>query len=240
MATTGEDLIVTTNDPIGRQSPPATRPSTTAYSAADAPLAPYEPGYTPGPYDYANGGYIDQYDPPVQPRIDAYAAEQYETGGAPAPQGRPTHRRSAFDPGVDLGRFVGGAVITAVIAAMVGYLGVLIVNVATSRWVPGNYWIDHQLVRPELSPSTAAWLAAAAAIVAAGAMVGLLQITNSAGMFFTLIAALLAILGFVIAITSGPWPATVGQAGLIAVVIGVVGVLTTSYTRMTITTPERF
>ncbi|MYR08986.1 hypothetical protein GTV32_22905 [Gordonia sp. SID5947] len=169
------------------------------------------------------------------------------TGSAPPTGGHtqrseiPTERKHrSFDPGVDLTRYVGSAAFTAITAALVGYLGVLLINIVTTRWVPAAYWIEHALSRPALTASTAAWLSAAAAIVAAGIMWLLLKITNRTSMFFTAIAALVAAIGFVITYASGPWQATLGPAFLVAVVIAVIGVITTGYTRLSTTDPARY
>lgn len=218
-----------TNDPTDHlPGDPATPPEPTwAYSQQPDPPRPLTAAYTdPTPPAYPDADTAHQHYPPEA------------TGtGHPFLSERVRH---AFDPGVDLTRYVGSAAFTALTAALVGYLGVLLINIVTHQWVPAAYWLEHALARPELTPSTAAWLSAAAAIIAAGIMWLLLKITNRTSMFFTAIAGLVAAIGFVITYASGPWQTTVGPAALVAAVITVIGVITTGYTRLSTTDPTRY
>lgn len=151
----------------------------------------------------------------------------------------PRRRRRHFDPGVDLGRYVGSAVVTTVVAALIAYLGVLLAN-TIAGWVPESYWQGHALLRPESGPGQAAWLAAAGAILASGVMWLLLQITTRTGMFFTAIATLVAAIGFLTILAADPWQTTLGSAIVFAITVAVVGGITAGYARLSTSRPERY
>ncbi|MDF3285024.1 hypothetical protein [Gordonia sp. N1V] len=177
-----------------------------------------------GPYDDGSGGYPAE---PYGPRQDS---------PRPAPPGLP---RREFDPGVALGQYVGSAVVTLVVAGLVGYLGAILLNWVIGL-VPARYWPEHALSAPVYDPATAAMLAGASAIVAAAIMWLLLKITARTGMFFSALTALAAAIGFLSIYQSGPWQTTLGPAVLFVVVAAVIGVCTTGYTRFSTTTPERY
>ena len=173
----------------------------------------------------------------------AYAAEPSEphydnTTGDSAYQ-PPAPKRQPVDLGVDLPKYVGSAVVAAIVAALLAYLGVLLVN-TIATWIPDTYWLDRNLIRPEHSPATAAWLAGASAIVAAGTMWILLTLTARTGMFFTAITTLIGAIGFLTILSTGPWQTTIGIAALFALTAAVIGGLTGGYTRLCTTRPERY
>ncbi len=147
--------------------------------------------------------------------------------------------RRQFDPGVDLGRYVGSAVVTTVVAALIAYLGMLLAN-TIAGWVPDLYWQEHTLIRPEGGPGRAAWLAAAGAIIASGMMWLLLQITTRTGMFFTAITTLVAAIGFLTILAAGPWQTTIGAAVVFAITAAVIGGITAGYARLSTSRPERY
>ena len=136
-------------------------------------------------------------------------------------------------------RYIGSAVITAGIAAAGAYLGMRVLNLVMG-WVPASYWITRGLVAPHYDPTVAAWLAAASAIIAAGVMWLLLQITASTAMFAAAITALVAAIGAVVILGTGTWQLTLGPALLFAVMTAAIGVMTAAYTRFSTTRPERY
>lgn len=193
--------------------PAPPRPQTLAYSQQ-----PFEHEPTADVLDARNSGW-DIPTPPIEERTNT-----------------PKRR---VDLAVDLPKYLGSAVVTTVIAALVGYLGVLLLNVVTT-WVPESYWTRHGLGRPENSAITAAALAGASAVIAAGVMWLLLTITARTGMFFTVITVLVGAIGFLTTLASGPWQSTVGVAILFAVTAGVIGGLTCGYARLCTTRPDRY
>ena len=191
------------------------RPETRAYSQTDA------------------AHWLHEVDADARPAHDRVAMSD-----APA-MIRDGVRRRSFDPGVDLGRYVGSAVVTTVVAALIAYLGVLLAD-TIAGWVPATYWQEHALIRPDSSPGQAAWLAAAAAIIASAVMWLLLQITTRMGMFFTAITTLIAAIGFLTILAAGPWQTTIGAAVVFAVTAAVVGGITAGYARLSTFRPERY
>lgn len=144
-----------------------------------------------------------------------------------------------FDPGVNLGVFVGSAVMTAVIAGLGAWLGTLVVNAAITA-VPPRYWLAHHLGAQLVPTAPPIWLAASAAIVCAGLMVALLNLTTQAGVFFGALVGLVGTIITLLTLTSGPWQLTLGPAVLVALLTALVASLTRGYTMLTVTRPERF
>lgn len=203
-------------------------PHTRTYTEPDLPAAAPYP-HTPEPIRYFHPE-------PSYPAPQAVSADSEHSH-----QKRPPHPapRKSFDPGVDLVRYIGSAVITAGIAAAGAYLGMRVLNLVMG-WVPASYWITRGLVAPHYDPTVAAWLAAASAIIAAGVMWLLLQITASTAMFAAAITALVAAIGAVVILGTGTWQLTLGPALLFAVMTAAIGVMTAAYTRFSTTRPERY
>ena len=187
--------------------------------------------------------------PPEQPTTAysrSYPTPDYYTDDADDGYAPPPHRvnetreRPGVTPVVDLPRFVGSLAATAVVAGLLTYVGAVIIEVVTTRWVPVDYWMRHELAAPNIDAAWWAWLAALGAVMAAAVMWTLLVTTNLAGRFFTALASLAAIgIGFGTWL-SGPWQTTLGPAALGVLVTAVIGGLTGGYTRRSITEPDRY
>lgn len=188
--------------------------------------------------------------PPEQPTTMAYSRSyptpDYYTDDAGVGYAPPPHRvddsreRTRLNPVVELRWFLGGLAATAVVAGLLTYVGAVIIEVITTRWVPVDYWMRHELAAPSIDGAWWAWLAALGAAAAAAVMWTLLVTTNLAGRFFTALASLAAIGVGVGTWVSGPWQTTLGPTALGVLVTVVIGGLTDGYTRRSITEPDRY
>ena len=162
-----------------------------------------QPGYDPRGYDQPG------YDQPGYYR-PGYGSPGYDQGGPPRP---PSNR-----PTVAAGQLWGGGVATAIVAALVALVGVLV-----SRWLASIPLLApmHDGAYGDVHTTTLVLVVAAAALVATGLLHLLLLSTPRPTLFFGWIIALATVLAVVLPFTT---TAPLAQQAATAVVFLLIGV----------------
>lgn len=194
-------------------------------------MAPNADPYTRDPYRDPYSG------DPINDRRDSAGSGPEPTRGwsQTAPQAEPVQSYKPFldspsdrarqvgrdiNPGIEVGKFVGGTVAVAVIVALATWLiyGVVLTRVYAA--VPASYWEAHRLAIPSPHTGTEVALSVLATVLAALLLWVFILLTPAPRVLFT--ATGLILTAIITAITvSGPWQISVGPA-LASLVVGVV------------------
>ncbi|WP_150116663.1 hypothetical protein [Williamsia herbipolensis] len=137
-----------------------------------------------------------------------------------SPADRAREARSHINPGIEVGKFVGGTVAIAVIVALATWLihGVVLARIYDA--VPLSYWTTHGLAIPSPHTGAAVALSVVATVLAALLLWAFILLTPAPRVLFT--ATGLILTAIIAAVTvSGPWQTSIGPATA-ALVVGVV------------------
>ncbi len=187
--------------------------------------------YTRDPYRDPYTGYQ------TDNRSASTAAEPVPVHTAKPFLDNPKDRRSAIDPGVTVGKFVGGVLASAVLVALTAWLLCGVILAAIYRAVPATYWPAHNLVAPSAGTGATVTLSIVAVLCAALVLWGLIALVPAPALFFTALGLLATAAVTLLTALGGPWETHLGPA-VVRAVLGLLTVtLIASIGRLTTTRP---